>query len=113
MDAQSTPPPREPDDHTGLAWRDDAWLAAWPLTRATALDYLACSPFYDRNCNNERAKAQGLGPDDLACVDSGFGRWWGGGGVVIAPAGVAAAHADTACTHRPVASCRRAWSMSW
>ena len=75
MDAQSTPPPREPDDHTGLAWRDDAWLAAWPLTRATALDYLACSPFYDRNCNNERAKAQGLGPDDLACVDSGFGRW--------------------------------------
>lgn len=48
--------------------RDDLWLASFPLNAATVLDYFAISPFYDRNCNNERAKQQGIDPSRLMCV---------------------------------------------
>jgi mediator of RNA polymerase II transcription subunit 6 len=58
--------PDPPPDQTATQWRDDAWLSQWPLTRATALDYFAGSPFYDRGCANEAARAQGLAIDQLA-----------------------------------------------
>ena len=49
------------EDLTGTMWRDDAWLAAFPLNEHTALDYFALSPFYDSNCANEELRRQGLG----------------------------------------------------
>lgn len=61
----SLPPDREPDDQTGVLWRDDAALAAGPLTRGSVLDYFARSPFYDAQCNNELLRARGLGLDSL------------------------------------------------
>lgn len=54
-----------PPDQTATQWRDDAWLASFPLTPGTALDYFACSPFYDRACLNERARAQGVAVESL------------------------------------------------
>lgn len=45
------------------SFRHDEWLRAFPLTPATALDYFAWSPWYEPDCVNEVAKAQGLGPD--------------------------------------------------
>jgi hypothetical protein len=54
-----------PPDQTATQWRDDAWLATYPLNTATALDYFAGSPFYDRACLNERARAQGVGVDQV------------------------------------------------
>ena len=39
------------------AWRYEAWLSAFPLNRATVLDYFKHSPFYDPACNNERTAA--------------------------------------------------------
>lgn len=51
-----------PEDLNHTCWRHDLWLASYPLTRATVLDYFALSPFYDRNCLNERAKEQGVEP---------------------------------------------------
>ncbi|KAL4427654.1 hypothetical protein ABPG75_001743 [Micractinium tetrahymenae] len=47
------------EDLTGLAWRDDMWLAAFGLHHGNVLDYFALSPFYDRNCNNERGLMAG------------------------------------------------------
>ncbi|EIE22760.1 hypothetical protein COCSUDRAFT_16273 [Coccomyxa subellipsoidea C-169] len=49
------------DELAQTTWRDDAWLAFYPLNVFTALDYFALSPFYDRGCNNELAKLQGGG----------------------------------------------------
>ena len=63
--ATAPAPDREPDDLTATLWRDDAALAARPLTCATALDYFSGSPFYDRGCNNELLRARGLGMDSL------------------------------------------------
>lgn len=47
------------EDLLGLSWRDDMWLAAFGLHHGNVLDYFALSPFYDRNCNNERALMAG------------------------------------------------------
>ena len=58
--------PDLPPDLTATQWRDDEWLASWPLNAGTALDYFSRSPFYDRACANEAARAQGLGLDQLA-----------------------------------------------
>ena len=41
-------------------WRDDQWLGFYPLNLFTALDYFSLSPFYDRSCNNEVAKAKNV-----------------------------------------------------
>ena len=41
-------------------WRDDQWLGFYPLNHFTALDYFSLSPFYDRTCNNEVAKAKNV-----------------------------------------------------
>lgn len=49
-----------PPDLAATVFRDDPWLAAYPLNRATVLDYFSNSPFYVLDCNNERAKQQGL-----------------------------------------------------
>ena len=49
------------EDLTGTLWRDDAWLASFPLTEVSALDYFALSPFYDSSCANEESRRQGLG----------------------------------------------------
>jgi hypothetical protein len=54
-----------PPDQTSTQWRDDAWLATFPLNAATALDYFSGSPFYDRASLNERARAQGVRLDQL------------------------------------------------
>ena len=56
------------EDLSGVCWRDDQWLQFFPLTRLSALDYFALSPFYDRSCNNEQAKLQGLDPSKVACA---------------------------------------------
>ena len=39
------------------AWRYEAWLHAYPLNRATVLDYFKHSPFYSLQANNERINA--------------------------------------------------------
>ena len=41
-------------------WRDDQWLGFHPLNQFTVLDYFSLSPFYDRSCNNEVAKARNV-----------------------------------------------------
>jgi hypothetical protein len=46
------------DDLSKTTWRDDQWLSFFPLNIFTALDYFSLSPFYDRSCNNELARAQ-------------------------------------------------------
>ena len=56
------------EDLSGVCWRDDQWLQFFPLTRLSALDYFALSPFYDRSCNNEQAKLQGLDPSKVSCA---------------------------------------------
>lgn len=47
------------EDLTGTCWRDDMWLAAFGLHHGNVLEYFALSPFYDTNCNNERAALAG------------------------------------------------------
>ena len=39
------------------AWRYESWLHAYPLNRATVLDYFKHSPFYSLQANNERINA--------------------------------------------------------
>ena len=39
------------------AWRYEGWLHAYPLNRATVLDYFKHSPFYSLQANNERINA--------------------------------------------------------
>ena len=41
-------------------WRDAQWLDFYPLNQFTVLDYFSLSPFYDRSCNNEVAKARNV-----------------------------------------------------
>lgn len=43
-------------DLSGTVWRDDMWLSSYPLNLHTALDYFACSPFWDPACTNVRAR---------------------------------------------------------
>ncbi len=58
----------QPEDLSHTCWRHDLWLASYPLTRTTILDYFALSPFYERSCNNERAKEQGIEPTRILYV---------------------------------------------
>ena len=92
MAAPPPPPDREPDDQTGVLWRDDAALGGRPLTRGGVLDYFARSPFYDPACNNELLRARGLGLDSLRCVcacvwerEEGKGGGEGTDGTTIPP----------------------------
>lgn len=48
------------DELGKTTWRDDQWLGFYPLNHLTALDYFSLSPFYDRSCNNEVAKANNV-----------------------------------------------------
>ena len=64
----AAPAKSDDEDLSGVCWRDDQWLQFFPLTRLSALDYFALSPFYDRSCNNEQAKLQGLDPSKVACA---------------------------------------------
>lgn len=64
----AAPAKNDEEDLSGVCWRDDQWLQFFPLTRLSALDYFALSPFYDRSCNNEQAKLQGLDPSKVACA---------------------------------------------
>jgi mediator of RNA polymerase II transcription subunit 6 len=50
------------DDLTHVSWRDNFFLANFPLTQDTVLDYFSGSPFYDASCNNEQVRMQGLDP---------------------------------------------------
>lgn len=53
-------------DLTGTCWRDDLWLQMYGLlSYATALDYFAVSPFYDRSSNNEAARQRGMRLEQL------------------------------------------------
>ena len=45
-------------DLVGTVWRDDMWLSNYPLNYHTAVDYFACSPFWDPGCNNVRARLE-------------------------------------------------------
>lgn len=47
------------EDLLGVSWRDDMWLTAFGLHHGNVLDYFALSPFYDRQCNNERGMMAG------------------------------------------------------
>ncbi|GJQ11393.1 hypothetical protein GpartN1_g3184.t1 [Galdieria partita] len=53
------------DDLAHLSWRDNWFLANFPLTSDTVLDYFSGSPFYDPSCNNEQIRMQGLDPSVL------------------------------------------------
>jgi len=53
-------------------WRDDEWLKFYPLNVHTAIDYFSLSPFYDMNCNNEKAKQQGLQPSAIPQLAPGI-----------------------------------------
>ena len=55
------------DDLGKTTWRDDQWLGFYPLNHFTALDYFSLSPFYDRSCNNEVAKAKKC-PYSVSCI---------------------------------------------
>jgi len=57
------------DDLSGISFHDPRWLQAFPLTKDTVLDYFSLSSgdqgFYDRTCNNQICKMQGLPLDKL------------------------------------------------
>ncbi|EME29637.1 Mediator of RNA polymerase II transcription subunit 6 [Galdieria sulphuraria] len=53
------------EDLAHLSWRDNWFLANFPLTQETVLDYFSGSPFYDPSCNNEQIRMQKLDPEVL------------------------------------------------
>ncbi|CAN0348740.1 unnamed protein product, partial [Phaeothamnion confervicola] len=40
------------------------WLQTWGLGPENVLEYFYMSPFYDRSCNNEHCRMQGVRPED-------------------------------------------------
>lgn len=56
-------------DLSGTVWRDDMWLSSYPLNQQTAIDYFACSPFWDSGCNNVRARLEQKALTDLQGVE--------------------------------------------
>jgi hypothetical protein len=47
-------------DRLSEYYRDEFWLAAYPLNATSLLDYFAFSPFYDKTCINERMKLHAM-----------------------------------------------------
>ncbi|KAA6428385.1 MAG: hypothetical protein FRX49_01261 [Trebouxia sp. A1-2] len=56
-------------DRVGTVWRDDMWLSNYPLNHHTAVDYFACSPFWDPGCNNGRARLEQRALTDLQGIE--------------------------------------------
>lgn len=50
------------------AWRYEGWLHAYPLNRATVVDYFKHSPFYSLQANNERINAAAASSASSASV---------------------------------------------
>ena len=50
--------------------KSELWLATNPLNRATVLDYLAITHFYDPACVNEAAVAAGRHRSETQCAPS-------------------------------------------
>eukprot|EP00871_Galdieria_phlegrea_P005695 jgi/Galph1/612/GphlegSOOS_G5371.1 len=53
------------NDLAHVSWKDNWFLANFPLTSETILDYFSASPFYDTSSNNEQVRMQGLDPQVL------------------------------------------------
>lgn len=53
-------------DMTGICFRDQLWLNAYPLDRNLVFDYFALSPFYDLTCNNEQLRMRSIHPLDTS-----------------------------------------------
>lgn len=54
--------PGAPEDPETISFIDPVWLQQWGLGPENALDYFALSPFYDKTCNNEQCRMQGVDP---------------------------------------------------
>lgn len=52
------------EDPKHVVFRFDPWLATFPLTENSAMEYFSLSPFYDHTCTNEGLRAQGMRMDD-------------------------------------------------
>ncbi|KAJ1258603.1 hypothetical protein BS78_10G088700 [Paspalum vaginatum] len=59
-------PPPPGTDMTGICFRDQLWLDAYPLDRNLVFDYFALSPFYDITCNNESLRSRQIHPLDMS-----------------------------------------------
>lgn len=56
-----------------VVFRCDPWLASFPLTEATAIEYFSLSPFYEKDCLNETLRARGIRPDEVEAMKSMVG----------------------------------------
>ncbi|CAN0293881.1 unnamed protein product [Pylaiella littoralis] len=56
--------PGAPEDPEQRSFIDPVWLQQWGLGPENALDYFALSPFYDKACNNEQCRMQGVDPKE-------------------------------------------------
>lgn len=54
--------PGAPEDPDTISFIDPIWLQQWGLGPENVLDYFALSPFYDKACNNEQCRMQGINP---------------------------------------------------
>eukprot|EP00904_Undaria_pinnatifida_P002721 jgi/Undpi1/1244/HiC_scaffold_108.g14158.m1 len=54
--------PGATEDPESISFIDPVWLQQWGLGPENALDYFALSPFYDKACNNEQCRMQGVDP---------------------------------------------------
>ncbi|CAM9144573.1 unnamed protein product [Laminaria digitata] len=54
--------PGAAEDPESISFIDPVWLQQWGLGPENALDYFALSPFYDKACNNEQCRMQGVDP---------------------------------------------------
>ncbi|CAM9588195.1 unnamed protein product [Ectocarpus fasciculatus] len=52
--------PGAAEDPEQRSFIDPVWLQQWGLGPQNALDYFALSPFYDKACNNEQCRMQGV-----------------------------------------------------
>ncbi|CAM9187422.1 unnamed protein product, partial [Choristocarpus tenellus] len=49
-------------DLENISFIDPVWLQQYGLGPENALDYFALSPFYDKSCNNQQCRMQGVDP---------------------------------------------------
>ncbi|CAM9139609.1 unnamed protein product [Scytosiphon promiscuus] len=54
--------PGAPEDPEQRSFIDPVWLQQWGLGPENVLDYFALSPFYNKACNNEQCRMQGVDP---------------------------------------------------